>query len=68
MNRSRAEALDACQNVVCRLRPLEGFGIVIDNVDVILDGLFKLLRGVMDTTPKLLFGQQSKQALDLVQP
>ena len=68
LNGSGAEALDACQNVVCRLRPSEGFGIVIDGVDVILDGLFQFLRGAMNTASQLLFGQQGKQALDLVQP
>ena len=63
-----AEALDACQNVVCRLRPSEGFGIVMDGVDVILDGLFELLGGAMATASQLFFGQQGKQAFDLVQP
>ena len=37
--------------------PPEWLGIVIDGVDVVLDGLFELLSGAMDAPPQLLLGQ-----------
>jgi len=65
---SEAEALDAGQDLIGRLGPAEWLGIVIDGIDIILDGLFAFLRGTMETPAQLFFGQESEKSLDLVQP
>jgi hypothetical protein len=50
------EALDAGEDLVGGFCPSERLGIVIDAVDVILDGLAEFLRGTMDAPPQLLLG------------
>jgi hypothetical protein len=65
---SETETFDAGEDLIGGFCPAEGFGIVVDGVDVILDGLFELLRGAMVTSPQLLFSQKSEEAFDLVQP
>ena len=42
---AQAEAFDGGEDVVGGLGPPEGSWIGVDSVDVVADGLFKLLRG-----------------------
>ena len=68
MNGLKAEALDAGEDLVGGLCPSAWLGILVDPIDVVLDGLFEFLSGAMDTPPQLLLAQESEQAFDLVQP
>ena len=65
---SGAEALDAGEVVVGRPDPAEGFGIVVDGVDVPVDGGFKVAEGAMDAAADLFVGQLGEEPLDLVEP
>jgi len=65
---AQTEAFDGGEDVVCRLGPAKEFGIGVDGVDMVSDGLFEFPGRAMDPAPDLTFGQGGEEALDLVEP
>ena len=65
---AQAEAFDGGEDVGGGLGPPEGPGVGVDGVDVVADGLFKLLRGAMNAAVQLFFSEHRKEAFHLVQP
>ena len=65
---SPAEAVDGGEDIVGGLGPAERSGIAVAGVDVLLDGGFEFGRRSVGAALDLLFGQESEEALDLVDP
>ena len=55
-----------CRVLASSRRRLKGVGV--DGVDVVANGLFKLLRGAMNAAAQLFFSEHRKEAFHLVQP
>ena len=68
VERSSAEAVDGGEDIVGGLGPAERSGLSVVGVDVLLDGGFELGRQSVGAALDLLFGQESEEALDLVDP
>jgi hypothetical protein len=58
--------LEAGADVVGGLCPPEGFGFGVVGVDDGPDVLLQLMYGAVDASPEMLFGDEGKEALDLV--
>src|SRR5262249_48933083 len=62
------EASHAIEDLVGRLRPHEGLGVAVCDVDVLTDGGLELASAAMDTPAELLLRQRREPALDEVGP
>ena len=65
---SPTEAVDGGEDVVSGLDPAERSGLLVVGVDVLFDGGFELGRRSVGAALDLLFGQESEEARDLVEP
>src|SRR5262249_52873783 len=65
---SLAKASDACEDLIGRLDPDEGLGLLVVNLEVKANCVFQLARAAMRPTPDLLLGQGCEPALDLIEP
>jgi hypothetical protein len=63
-----AEAYNRGEDIVCGLGPPERLWIGVAGVDVGGDGGFQCLGGAVGTALDLLFGEESEEALDLIDP
>src|SRR5262249_18437792 len=65
---SLAKASDASEDLIGRLDPDEGLGLLVVNLEVKANCVFQLARAAMRPTPDLLLGQGCEPALDLIEP
>jgi hypothetical protein len=63
-----AESFDGSEDVVCGFCPSKRLGPVVDDIDIVADGLFQLSRRTMHPATDLLLGQLGEESLDLVDP
>src|SRR2546425_4787535 len=62
------KARDACQDLVGCLRPHEGLGALVRDLDVAANGGFQLTRAAMDAPADLLLRQRGEPPLDEIDP
>ena len=65
---TKAEALDAGENVVSGLDPAERLWVGICGLDIDFDSGFELAHGAEHAAPDGSLGQQREEAFDLVEP
>ena len=58
---------DACEDVVGRLVPAEGLGVLVDRFDIRGDGLLQLDGRAVNPAPDLLLRQIGEEPLHLVE-